>query len=103
LAKPYLFVGARRAVPLAWSAVNKANFTQYFLHPQQRSDRKDIRTEWIQYIIDNSMKEEKQADGRIRRWAKIREANNKYLRVILLEDGETIHNAFFDRSFEEEA
>ena len=22
-----------------------------------------------------------------------------YLRVVLLEDGETIHNAFFDRSF----
>jgi hypothetical protein len=25
----------------------------------------------------------------------------KYLRIILLEDGETIHNAFFDRSFKE--
>jgi hypothetical protein len=24
------------------------------------------------------------------------------LRVILLEDGETIHNAFFDRSYKEE-
>jgi hypothetical protein len=25
----------------------------------------------------------------------------KYLRVILLEDGETVHNAFFDRSYKE--
>ena len=25
----------------------------------------------------------------------------KFLRVILLEDGETVHNAFFDRSFRE--
>jgi len=27
---------------------------------------------------------------------------NKILRVVLLEDGETVHNAFFDRSFREE-
>jgi len=26
----------------------------------------------------------------------------KFLRVVLLSDGETIHNAFFDRSFKEE-
>jgi len=74
-------------------------FTQYFLYTRQRKDRKDIKNEWIQYVIDNPTKEEIQSDGRIRRWAKISEANNKYLRVILLEDGETIHNAFFDRSF----
>jgi hypothetical protein len=29
----------------------------------------------------------------------IKEAEGRYLRVVLLEDGETIHNAFFDRSF----
>lgn len=40
-----------------------------------------------------------QADGRIRRWAKIDEMEGRYLRVILLTDGETIHNAFFDRGF----
>ena len=41
-----------------------------------------------------------QADGRIRRWAPIREMGDRFLRVVLLPDGETIHNAFFDRSFE---
>ena len=40
-----------------------------------------------------------QEDGRIRRWAKIAEFDNRYLRVVLLSDGETIHKAFFDRSF----
>jgi hypothetical protein len=40
-----------------------------------------------------------QADGRIRRWAAIEEADGRYLRVVLLEDGETVHNAFFDKSF----
>ena len=40
-----------------------------------------------------------QEDGRIRRWGKIAESEDRYLRVVLLSDGETIHNAFFDRSF----
>jgi hypothetical protein len=31
--------------------------------------------------------------------ASTEEMNGKYLRVILLSDGETVHNAFFDRSF----
>ena len=30
-----------------------------------------------------------------------REEAGKYLRVVTLEDGETVHNAFFDRDFEE--
>ena len=38
---------------------------------------------------------------RLRKWAWIGEVG-KYLRVILLEDGETVHNAFFDRSFSKE-
>jgi hypothetical protein len=42
-----------------------------------------------------------QADGRIRRWAQIPEMDGRYLRVVLLADGETIHNAFFDRGFSE--
>lgn len=41
-----------------------------------------------------------QFDGRIRKWALIPEAR-KFLRVILLEDGVTVHNAFFDRSYKE--
>lgn len=37
---------------------------------------------------------------RIRKWARIAETG-KFLRVILLADGQTVHNAFFDRSFKE--
>jgi hypothetical protein len=50
-------------------------------------------------VIDFPAKEVIQADGRIRRWAPIPEMGGRYLRVILLADGETVHNAFFDRSF----
>ncbi len=46
------------------------------------------------------MKTEIQSDGRIRKWGYIEEVG-KYLRVILLDDGETVHNAFFDRGFKE--
>jgi hypothetical protein len=76
-------------------------FTQYFLYTRQREDRKDIKMEWIRQVMENPVREKIQSDGRIVRWARISEANEKYLRSVLLEDGETIHNAFFDRSFKE--
>jgi hypothetical protein len=74
--------------------------TQYFLAMRQRPDRVMIRDEWIERAIQKPVKEIIQADGRIRRWAAIAEMDGKFLRVILLPDGETIPNAFFDRSFE---
>ena len=73
--------------------------TKYFQTIQIRPDRAIIKPEWIQYVIDNPIKEIIQEDGRIRRWAHISEMENRYLRVILLEDAETVHNAFFDRGF----
>ena len=73
--------------------------THYFQTMRQRPDRAIIREEWIERVIRHPVKEMIQADGRIRRWASISEMDGKYLRVILLPDGETVHNAFFDRSF----
>ena len=64
-----------------------------------RPDRAAIKMEWIERAIDRPLKQTTQADGRIRRWVQIPEMEGKYLRVILLPDGETLHNAFFDRSF----
>ncbi len=75
--------------------------TQYFYFVKKRSDRAQIKEDWIKSVIEKPEKIEIQSDGRIRKWAKISEAG-KYLRVILLEDGETVHNAFFDRSYKEE-
>ena len=74
--------------------------TQYFLAMRQRPDRVMIRNEWIESAVRQPLKEVVQADGRIRRWAAIAEMDGNFFRVILLPDGETIHNAFFDRSFE---
>ena len=74
-------------------------FTQYFMAMRQRPDRTMIKTEWIQRVIEHPEKEVIQQDSRIRRWARINEMDGRALRVILLPDGETVHNAFFDRSF----
>ena len=51
-------------------------------------------------IMKRSTQYRVQSDGRIKKWAHIQDAG-KVLRVILLEDGETVHNAFFDRSYKE--
>ena len=66
---------------------------------RQRPDRAMIQIEWIQRVIDHPEKEVVQQDGRIRRWARINEMDGRALRVILLSDGETVHNVFFDRTF----
>jgi hypothetical protein len=68
---------------------------------KKRPDRSKIIDEWIEVTINNPVRTEIQSDGRIRKWAKI-ESEGKYLRVITLEDGKTVHNAFFDRNFKEE-
>ena len=74
-------------------------FTQYFLAIRERPDRAIIRDEWIERAVTNPIREVVQADGRIRRWTQVSEFENRYLRVVLLEDRETVHNAFFDRDF----
>ena len=74
-------------------------FTRYFYSLHSRPDRAQIKIEWILKVVNQPEKEEIQADGRIRRWGSVPEMGNRYLRVILLSDGETVHNAFFDRGF----
>ncbi len=73
--------------------------TLYFLTTRSRPDRVVIQNAWILSVILNPLKREIQSDGRFKLWGVIPEAGNRVLRVILLEDGETVHNAFFDRSF----
>ena len=74
--------------------------TRYFEATRNRPDRAIIQDEWIKRAIQTPIRELVQKDGRVRRWAIVPEMGNRYLRVILLEDRETVHNAFFDRGFE---
>ena len=59
-----------------------------------------IELHWIEQTLCEPCQIEQQQDGSYRYWRYIDEVD-KYLRVIVMEDGETIHNAFFDRSFKE--
>jgi hypothetical protein len=73
--------------------------TAYFASMKTRPDRAVIEDAWIERTRDAPLREQIQADGRIRRWSEVPEAGGRYLRVILLSDGETVHNAVFDRGF----
>jgi hypothetical protein len=58
-----------------------------------------IRSEWCERILANPIRRELQPDGRIRFWGKVPEFGECIFRVVTLEDGETVHNAFPDRGF----
>jgi hypothetical protein len=64
------------------------------------SDR--TSSEWCEAAISAPLRRERQSDGRIRHWRRIfdtPDGKSRILRVVALGDGETIHNAFFDRNF----
>jgi len=63
------------------------------------SKRPYIRIAWCEAAIRNPIRREVQEDdGRIRYWVWVEELS-RYLRVVTLPDGATIHNAFPDRRF----
>ena len=57
-----------------------------------------LTEELLTEIIYNPLKKEIQEDGKIKIWG-FSSKFNKIVRIILLEDEETIHTAFFDRNF----
>lgn len=57
-----------------------------------------LKEVWLALALIEPLRIEVQENGRIRHWVFIAEAN-KYLRVVTEPDGETVHNAFFDRRF----
>jgi hypothetical protein len=76
--------------------------TAYFKHVRMRCDRNWILDEWIEQTIEDPEVRHVQMDGRIRLWKRIPTAEGRWLRVVLLGDGKTIHNVFFDRRFKGE-
>ena len=74
------------------------NVTKYFEAEILRK-RPYLTVEICRRIIQNPIKREVQPNGRIRYWGQVEEFGGKYLRVVTLEDGSTIHNAFIDRGF----
>jgi poly(A) polymerase len=78
--------------------------TRYF-EEQVLRKRPYIKREWCLDALAAPVRRQVQIDGRIRVWGRIEapeEHRVRFLRVVLLADGETIHNAFFDRNFRED-
>jgi hypothetical protein len=76
--------------------------TRYF-NEQVLRKRPYIQLEWCEAVTQAPLRKEAQPDGRIRFWGAVvdpRDDKTRYLRVVTLEDGMTIHNAFFDRDFD---
>lgn len=71
--------------------------TAYF--EQKLLERPEIQREWCECVLAEPLKISIQSNGRISYWGIIREYGDRVLRVITLEDGETLHNAYFDRNF----
>ncbi len=72
-------------------------FTKHFIE-DVFPKRLYLTSELLDEIIRNPIKTEIQEDNKIKIWG-FSSVHNKFVRVILLEDGETVHTAFFDRNF----
>lgn len=73
--------------------------TRYFLEQVQRK-RPYVTEELSRRIIAAPLRRQVQADGRIRYYGQVtlpHEEQSRILRVVTLEDGTTLHNAFVDR------
>jgi hypothetical protein len=77
--------------------------TRYF-EEQVLRKRPYIERQWCEDVLAAPIRRMVQPDGRIRFWGIVapEEASPRYLRIVTLNDGETVHNAFFDRNFRED-
>lgn len=72
--------------------------TAYFLN-DVLSKRPYLSVDACLRVVAEPVRREIQADGRIRHYG-LDSRLGKWLRVVTLADGETLHNAFPDRNFE---
>ena len=75
--------------------------TRYF-EDQVLGKRPYIRREWCALVLARPVRRDVQPDGRVRYWGFIPEWGGTAPRVVTLEDGETVHNPFPDRDFQED-
>jgi len=62
------------------------------------ANRHEIQWDWCERVTRLPVEVVEQADGRFRMWGYIEEVN-RYLRIVTLDDRETLDNAFFDRRY----
>ena len=75
--------------------------TRYFTEQVLRK-RPYLTEQMCRSVLASPLHEIMQDDGRIRAWGRVtdpRDGSPRILRVIVLQDRQTLHNAFFDRDF----
>ena len=83
-------------------AVPRSMKTTFHFDNDTLRDRPYMSLEICIEALNNQIHREEQRDGRIRIWGTVTipgELRQRVLRVVLLEDGETVHTAFIDSSF----
>ena len=81
------------------------NATTRYFDVQVLRKRPYLTVALCRAVLADPLRREVQDDGRIRHWGRVAlpdDAGARILRVVTLEDGETIHNAFPDRGFRED-
>jgi len=73
-------------------------FTDYFEKEVLRK-RPYIKKEWCIQVLKSPLRVEEQEGNRFRFWGIVEQLEGKVLRVITLQDKQTIHNAFPDRGY----
>ena len=73
-------------------------FTRYF-EEKVLNKRAYLKKEWCVRVVEGPLKVEPQEHNRFRFWGVVPELEGRILRVITLDDKQTIHNAFPDRRF----
>ena len=78
--------------------------TRYFSEQVLRK-RPYLTLEMCEQVVRSPLRTDAQADGRLRHWSRTTlpgEQKTRILRVVTLDDGVTLHNAFIDRDFRED-
>ena len=78
--------------------------TRYFTEQVLRK-RPYLTQSMCEDVVRSSIRTQVQADGRIRHWGRVSlpsDQKARILRVVTLEDGKTLHNAFIDRDYRED-
>jgi hypothetical protein len=88
--------------PLAAHRATRIMKTTRYFEEQVLRKRPYIQRAWCEAALIDPIRREIQNDGRIRHWiaaVDTLDQKTRILRVVTLDDGETVHNAFFDRDF----
>ena len=78
--------------------------TRYFSEQVLRK-RPYLTSVMCEGVVRSPLRTEVQPDGRIRHWGRVNlsgEEKGRILRVVTLDDGKTLHNAFIDRDYRED-